>query len=47
MTWMQFGLLDVPLSAIAKAGLTFAVALLLSWVLIALSRRGPGARPAV
>ena len=46
VTWMQFGLLKLPVGAITKAGLTFAIALLLSWALIALSRRRPGARAA-
>lgn len=46
VTWMQFGLLKVPIGAITKAGLTFAIALLLSWALIALSHCRLGAHAA-
>lgn len=47
VTWVQFGLLHVSLSAVGKAGVTFAAALLLSWVLAALPWRAAGAVPSV
>lgn len=41
VTWLQYGLLDANLSAISKATIVFAGALILSWGLIAAIRRIP------
>ena len=41
VTWLQFGLLSADLSAVAKALLVFAGALLLSWGVTAALRRIP------
>jgi hypothetical protein len=41
VTWLQYGLLGIDLSAITKATLVFAGTLLLSWGLIAAIRRIP------
>ncbi len=45
VTWVQFGLLHVPLGAVGKAGVTVAAALLLSWALAALLRRAADVVP--
>ncbi|MGI4810259.1 MAG: acyltransferase family protein [Janthinobacterium lividum] len=45
VTWVQFGLLHVPVGAFGKAGVTFAAALLLSWALAALPWHAVGAVP--
>ncbi len=41
--WLQFALLDTPLSAISKAFIVFAGTLALSWSVTAMLRRIPGA----
>lgn len=41
VTWMQYALLGVSLSAFAKGTITFAVALALSWATTAMLRRVP------
>jgi len=43
VTWLQYALLTAPLNAATKAVVTFAAALLLSWVGTILLRRGAGA----
>lgn len=42
VTWTQYGLLDAPLAAVIKAPVTFAVAVLTSWIATSLLRRAPG-----
>ncbi len=42
VTWIQYGLLDTPIGALAKASLVFVTALLLSWWTVSLLRRVPG-----
>ena len=41
VVWMQYALLDLPLFAIVKAAIVFAVALLLSWATTAAVRSAP------
>ena len=45
VVWMQYALLNAPLPAIVKAAIVFAVAVALSWALVAALRNIPlGAR---
>ena len=44
VTWTQYGLLSVPMDAIGKAAVTFAVALAAGWGGVALLRRVPRVR---
>jgi hypothetical protein len=45
VVWMQYALLNAPLPAIVKAALVFAVAVAVSWALVAALRNIPlGAR---